>query len=163
MGFSALTGCFGLLGSAVMRRFVLGIILLFPLGCSTPAPDITQHPVAAERRFEPALLRPSHRRSCALTITREKGVPARGLNVFLDGEQLARIAAGELITVYVKPGRHSVGVKPLFSPPAKRVCVLSKGESASIRILDRNGKDELDPTQGPWLGSIEHPVHSLGQ
>src|SRR5439155_25931490 len=108
--------------------------------------------------FDSALLRPSHRRSCALTIAREKGVPERGLNVFLDGEQIARMAPGEFITVYAKPGRHHVGVRPLFSPRATRVCLLSRGESASLNILDRNGTDELEPAEGTWLDTIEGGV-----
>src|SRR5438105_3210874 len=102
-----------------MRRFVLGLILLFPLGCAAPSPDTSQRRVPAARRFTGELSRPSHRRTCALTITREKGVSGRGLNLFLDGNQIARISAGESITVYVKPGRHSISLKPLFSPPAR--------------------------------------------
>ena len=148
----------------LMRRFALGSALLFLLGCSTaPAPDTTRNRVPAERRFESALLRPSHRRSCALTVTREKGVSERGLNVRLDGERIARMAAGESLTVYVKPGHHYIDVKPLFSPSAGRVCVLGKGGSASLRILDRNGNYELRPAQGAWLDTIERSVRSLTQ
>ena len=147
-----------------LRRFACGSALLFLFGCSTaPLSDATQHRVPAERRFDSAHLRPSHRRNCALTITRENGVSARGLNVFLDGERIARMAAGESITVYVKSGHHHVGVKPLFSPSVGRICILSKGGSASLRILDRNGNYELQPAQGAWLDSIERSVRSLGQ
>ncbi len=150
--------------SAFMSRFLLGSALVLLAGCSTThSRDNTQYRVPAERRFESALLRSSHRRSCAVTITREKGMPARGLNVYLDGERIARMAAGESMTAYVKPGRHRVAVKPLFSPVAGRVCNLSKGESARLRILDRNGNYELLPAQGVWLASLEHSVRSLGQ
>lgn len=88
-------------------------------------------------------------------------MPARGLNVYLDGERIARMAAGESITVYVESGRHYVAVKPLFSPATVRVCKLSKGRSARLRILDRNGNYELLPAQGAWLDSIGRSVRSF--
>lgn len=145
--------------NALTRRFALSSVFLFLAACSTtPSQDATLHRVPAEREFDSTLLRPSHRRSCSLTIAREKGVPERGLNVFLDGEQIARMAPGEFIIVYVKPGRHDVGIRPLFSPRATRVCLLSQGESASLNILDRNGTDELESTEGTWLDAIERGV-----
>ena len=145
------------------RRLACGSAFLL-FACSTaPSADETESRVPAERRFEPALLRPSHRRNCELTIIREKGASARGLNIFLDGARIARMAAGESLTVYVKPGHHYVGVKPLFSPSTGRVCVLGKGESAGLRILDRNGNYELIAAEGAWLDSIGRSVRSLGQ
>ncbi len=78
-------------------------------------------------------------------IVRELGVSGSRLNVYLDGNQIARISAGEAMTLYVKPGRHLLSVRPLFSPPASRRLILIKGDATTIRITDRTGKFELKP------------------
>ncbi len=138
-----------------MKRLVLGLVLLSLVGCSSqPTPRVARQPLPARRNFEPHLLKSSPRRSCAITVTREQGVKGAGLNLFLDGDQIARIAAGESVTVHVAPGRHRLGVKPLFSPPVRQLLVLEKDETVKLRVIDRDDNFRFIPEGGPWLASL---------
>ena len=145
-----------------MKRRVLTLAFLSLLGCSSPhSPRVTQQAVPAGRRFEPQLLHPTARRSCALTISREKDIKGSGLNLFLDGEQIARIKAGETVTLYVAPGRHRLSAKPLFSPAISQPLVLEKEEPAKIRIIDQDGNFQFLTYGGPWYASLERSFQEL--
>lgn len=85
-----------------------------------------------------------------------------GFNLYLDGEEIARIAAGEAMTVYVKPGRHLLTAGPLFSPPATKRLMLQKREATTIRIIDRDGNFELKTAERTWFDSIGSADRSLG-
>lgn len=145
-----------------MKRWVLILAFLSLLGCSpSHPPRVTQQAVPAGRRFEPHLLKATVRRSCALTISREEGIKGSGLNLFLDGEQIARIKAGETVTVYATPGRHRLSARPLFSPAISQPLVLEKEEPAKIRIIDQGGNYQFVPYGGPWYASLGHSFQEL--
>ncbi len=139
----------------IMKRLILGLAILPLLGCSTVhSPRVTQQPVPRARNFEPQLLKSSQRRSCAITITRENGVKGAGLNLYLDNEQIARIAAGESVTIHVKPGHYRLSVKPLFSPDVGQRLVVEKGETVRLQIIDHDDNYRFIPMGGPWYASI---------
>lgn len=96
-----------------------------------------------------------------MTILREPGVPGHGLNIYLDGDQLARIASGEALTVYVRPGHHLLAVRPLFSPVAAKRLFLENGDKTTIRVIDQNGNFELRIADRAWLDSIGRAYRSL--
>lgn len=92
---------------------------------------------------------------------REPGVIGSGLNLNLDGDQIARISSGEVMTVYVKPGRHLLTARPLFSPPATQRLMLQKGDATTIRIIDRDGNFELKTAARTSPNSIGRAYRSL--
>jgi hypothetical protein len=147
-----------------MKRLILGLAFLPLLSCSTQhAPRVVSRPVPAARNFEPQLLKSSHRRSCAITVARENGVKGAGLNLYLDNEQIARIAAGESVTVHVTPGRHRLSVKPLFSPPVGQLLVLEKGDTVKMQIIDQDENYRFMPMGGPWYASIGRSFQTFGR
>ncbi|MBA3961684.1 MAG: hypothetical protein H0X40_07270 [Chthoniobacterales bacterium] len=136
-----------------MKLYLPALALLCLTGCATsrttPPPRTS---VPAARRFESYLLKPSHRRTCPVTIVREPGVAGSGLNLFLDGDQIARVTVGEVMTVYLKPGRHLLVAKPLFSPPANVRLQLRSGGATTVHITDRDGNFAMKAvvrTRGP--------------
>ena len=127
-----------------MKLCHLALAFLCLAGCATsPRTPPPRTSVPATRRFESYLLQPSHRRNCVVTIERKPGLVGSGLNLFLDGNHIARLAVGEVITVYLKPGPHLLVAKPLFSPPASLRLHLPRGAGTSVRIFDRNGIFEM--------------------
>lgn len=136
------------------KALILALALSF-MSCASPARQST---VPSGRRYESALLKPSSRRSCPITIVREKGVPGSGLNLFLDGNQIARMAAGESLMIYVTPRRHLLSIRPLFSPTATKRLEPRPGHPITVRIVDRNGHDELVIADRAWLNSFGHSV-----
>lgn len=144
-----------------MTRFLPLILILLLAGCAThPAKRAPMNSVPAARRFESKLLRPSAKRNCALTLVREAGVKGYGLNVYLDGELAARISAGEMITLFVRPGKHQLSAHPLFSPAIGKRLRLEKGERVVVRIIDRNGNFEFKIAEPAWLQSIGQTFQS---
>lgn len=83
-----------------------------------------------------------------------------GLNVYLDGELAARIAAGEMITLFVRPGKHQLSAHPLFSPAIGRRLKLEKGKRVVVRIVDRNGNFQFILAEPEWLKSIGQTFQS---
>ncbi|MGI8431603.1 MAG: hypothetical protein ACR2MW_04835 [Chthoniobacterales bacterium] len=135
------------------KLFVLGVALSL-MSCASHARRTSRSTVPSDRRYESALLKPSSRRNCPITVVREKGVSVSGLNLYLDGNQIARVAAGESLTVYVTPRRHQLSIRPLFSPPSTLRLVPRPGDPITVRIVDRNGKDELMIAHRGWLASL---------
>ena len=128
-----------------------------------PAPVAEHRPIPQKRIFDSTRLEPSHRRSCALTITRDQepiGAGA-GLDVFVDRQRLARLVAGESITVYAARGRHYVGIKPPFDSSAETDCMLSSGHPTQVRISDRGGDYIVKRDKGvSSLDAITLSLHS---
>ena len=121
-----------------MTRFFPLVLLLLLAGCATHHPKRGPiNSVPAARRFENQLLRPSARRNCAITLVREAGVKGYGLNVYLDGELAARIAAGELITLYVRPGKHQLSGSPGAQALMARACTPPLSSSARVSLTNR--------------------------
>ena len=137
-----------------MKKLLLAAILTVGLvGCAS-YPTAPDNSVPAERRFESALLHPSQQRNCALTILREVGGPGPALDFYLDGDRAAGIGAGEMITFFVRPGRHQLGLRPLSGPRVEKLLTLQKGDETAVRIIDRNGNYDLRVAEPGWQKSI---------
>lgn len=131
-------------------------------GCAQhPIPHRSGSTVPSGRRFAPSLLKSSPKRNCAITVVREPGVLGAGLNLYFDGNELARISAGETLTIYVQPGHHLLSARPLFSPVATKRLLLGKHENITIRIIDRDGNLELRTADRGFADSIANAYHSL--
>lgn len=134
-----------------MRKTFLLLLALSLVGCATHSPHKVTPKVPAGRRFETSLLKPSARRKCAVTIVREPGVAGSGLNLYLDGDQIARISAGESLTIYVSHRGHLLSARPLFSPAATKRIEPEIGRPLTVRIVDRNGNFEFVVADRAWL------------
>jgi hypothetical protein len=127
-------------------------------GCTSQAHRHSQPEVPPGRRYESALLHPTSRRNCVVTIVREPGVAGPGLNLYLDGNQIARISAGEALTIYVTPHSHVLSARPLFSPSVARRIDPVKDQPVTVRIIDRNGNYELVIADRAWLARFANSV-----
>ncbi|HEY2799823.1 MAG TPA: hypothetical protein VGI85_04460 [Chthoniobacterales bacterium] len=137
-----------------MKKLLLAAALAGGLlGCAS-YPAGPGNSVPAARRFESELLQPSPERNCALTIMREVGGSGPAVDFYLDGDRVARVAAGEMITFFVRPGRHQLDLRPLSSPRVERLLTLQKGDEIAVRIIDRNGNYELRMAEPGWQKSI---------
>jgi hypothetical protein len=141
-----------------MRKIILLLAALSLVGCATNSRHAVGHKVPAGRRFETSLLKPSSRRNCPITIVREPGVAGSGLNLFLDGDQIARISAGESLTIYVSHRWHLLSARPLFSPAATKRIQPVKGQPMTVRIVDRNGNFEFIVADRAWLARFGRSV-----
>ena len=142
-----------------MIKYLLAVVLLCSVGCSTRSPVQKNYTVPPGRTFDGSVLRPSPKRNCAITIVRESGVIGSGLNIYLDGNQLARMNAGESITACVKPGRHRVSLRPLFSPSSGKLLVLKARDKAALRVVDRDDNFQLQIVGRDWLASTKSWLH----
>jgi hypothetical protein len=120
--------------------------------CSTtPTPLSQRSSVRSDRIANAALLSSSAERNCRVTITRDQGLVGAGvgLNVFLDGQQVAKLGTGESITIYTSSGRHFVGVKYAWGPPAapaEKDISTTPREPISLRIsIDQDGNLDVKP------------------
>ncbi len=57
------------------------------------------------------------------------------MDLFIDGERIARLAVKESITLYVAPGRHLVGARFPGAPPTEREFLTDERNSSRLRIL----------------------------
>ena len=128
--------------------------ILVSLGCATkPVPESERIQVARDRVMNPTMLAPSPERTAKLIITRDAGFVGSlvGIDIFLEGNSIARLAKRESITVFVVPGRHLVGAR--FSsgpvPPVEREFVTDPQKPLRIRLTtDQNANIDLKPESG---------------
>ncbi len=130
------------------------------MSCAAHSRRTAGRAVPSGRRYETSLLKSSPRRNVRLTIVREKGVAGSGLNLHLDGNDLARIAAVEALTIYVSPRRHVVTARPLFSPAASLRIEPKKNQPMTLRIIDRNGNFQFVIADRAWLSSVGRSVET---
>ncbi len=122
--------------------------------CSTTPTSVGQRrPVPAQRVHDHSLMSSSPQRSSRLTITRDQGYTGSltGIDVFLDGHRVARVAIGESITIYATAGEHLVGAKYSWGPvgPAEQAVTLSAVSPKYVRItIDQSGNLGVKPESG---------------
>jgi hypothetical protein len=71
--------------------------------------------------------------------------------VFLDGGRIARLAAGESITVFASAGSHLVGARYSWGPvaPAEKEFILSATVPKIARVtIDQSGNLDVKPESG---------------
>jgi hypothetical protein len=140
-----------------MRLYrILGFVFtaIFMVCCSGgPVPPAQRRAAPPERVADPALLTPTSDRTAQLTFTRDHNYVAMGVGVqvFIDGKVTAKLAVGETISVYVRPGRHILGAR--FShgnpPPTEREFVADSQRPLSIRVTyDTDLNLDLKPESG---------------
>ncbi|HEY1769828.1 MAG TPA: hypothetical protein VGG02_06195 [Chthoniobacterales bacterium] len=146
-----------------MKSYMFSVVLFSFVGCAAQHSAVTasRNTVPAPHRYQANLLQPSRDRDCALRIAREADVKGAGVNVFLDGSEVVRIAAGETITLYLPPGPHALTIRPLFSPEVTRMLDLERDTEIALQLIDRNGNFEFKTARFAWLDSLGHPFASL--
>ena len=131
--------------------------------CSTsPAPIASRRTVPASRVFAQTLISRSGQRTASFTLTRDRGIlgVGVGIDVFVDGQRIARLAANETITIYVTPGQHILGAR--FShglvPPTEREFVAAADRPVRIRVTTQAQSSDVDlkPESGALL--IKRPA-----
>jgi hypothetical protein len=137
---------------ARLQWFTCGLAICAVVGvsaCSTsPAPIASRRAVPADRIFAPTLVARSGERTASFTLTRAKGLlgVGVGIDVFVDGQRIARLAARETITIYVSPGQHILDAR--FShglvPPTEREFIAAADRSIRIRVTTQADSSDLD-------------------
>jgi hypothetical protein len=131
-----------------MRAILITIIALLLSSCSsTPTRVGDRRLVPPDRIFTSTLLIASPERPCRVTVTRDKGLVSGcvALDIFFDGQRIARVRTGESIIVYTSAGRHFVGAKYTWgsAAPGERDITATPGEPLSLRITV-NSDGDLD-------------------
>ena len=128
---------------------VVGLYLVCLLvACATsPIPPAERREVTRNRVYNPALVSPTTQRSASLILTRDADYnagSAAGIDVFIEGQRLVRLAERETVTVYVTPGRHIMGVRFSWGPgpSTEREFVAEIHKPVRIRVSTEpyNGK-----------------------
>ncbi len=135
-------------------RSLAVLLLVFTAGCATqPVAVGERRQVSRDRIVNSALLAPSPERTAKLIITRDAGYVGSlaGIDVFVGGQPVARLATSESITVYVTPGRHLVGVRFSWGPvpPTEREFIADPQKPSRIRVTtEQNANLDLKPESG---------------
>ena len=132
------------------------IVILVLTSCATkPVLESERRSVARDRIINSVLLAPSQERTAKFIITRDAGYTGSltGIDVFLEGDRIARLATKESITIFATPGRHLVGARyswgSSISPPAEREFVADRKKACRIRVtIDPSGDIDLKPESG---------------
>lgn len=137
---------------AKLLWFARGVAISALVGvnaCSTsPAPIASRRAVPANRVFTQTLIARSGQRTASFTLTRDKGLlgVGAGIDVFVDGQRIARLAANETITIYVTPGQHILGAR--FShglvPPTEREFIAATDRPVGIRVTTQAQSADVD-------------------
>jgi hypothetical protein len=132
----------------VRITLLLGAAILGAGCASGPAPAASRHPAPRNRVFASSFLEPSSDRSASFVMTRDTGYTgsAAGIDVFLDGQRIARLAASETVTVYVTPGQHLLGARFSWGPvpPTERAFDLSSQQQLKVRVTTEAHSTNLD-------------------
>ena len=128
--------------------FIIAAVSLLA-GCATgPVPPAERRGVPAAHVFAAALLTPSPERSARFTIVRDRGYvgAGAGIDAFIDGQRIARLAATEAVTIYTTPGRHILGARFSYGPvgPAEREFVADAQRPLTIRIFTEAYSSSID-------------------
>jgi len=132
-----------------LPRLLAPMLSVALAGCATsPVPVSERRAVPPDRVFAPALLAPWRDRTAQFTIVRDRGytASAAGIDVFIDGERIARLATSESVTFYVTPGRHFLGARFSWGPvaPAERDFVADLKEPLTVRVFTEAYSSSID-------------------
>jgi hypothetical protein len=95
-----------------MRALWFAASAILAVSCaSTPVPSSDAIPVPEHRILVPELTKPQEG-LVYVVVTRDKGVLAEAcaVKLFVDGTHVAELRNSEQIRLFVKPGKHHVGV-----------------------------------------------------
>jgi hypothetical protein len=69
-----------------------------------------------------------------------------GIDVFIDGQKIARLAATEAVTIFATPGRHVLAARFSWGPigPAERDFVADPQKPLTIRVFTQGNASSLD-------------------
>lgn len=124
-------------------------LFVLSAGCATsPVPSTERRPVVPDRIFAPGLLTPSSGRMARFVIVRDRGSAGSlaGIDVFIDGQKIARLATSEFVTAYTTPGRHTLAARFSYGPigPAERDFVADEQKPVTIRVFTEGNTSRLD-------------------
>jgi hypothetical protein len=69
-----------------------------------------------------------------------------GIDVYIDGQKIARLAATESVTVYATPGRHTLAARYSYGPigPAERDFTADPQKPTTVRVFTQGNASSLD-------------------
>ena len=122
---------------------------LLVAGCATSSvPTSERRPVATDRVFAPGLLSPSSERTARFILVRDRGSAGvlAGVNVFIDGQKIARLAAAETVTIFASPGMHTLAARFSYGPvgPAERAFEADPKKPLTVRVYTEGSSSSLD-------------------
>ena len=124
----------------------LGLLIA---GCATSSvPTAERRPVPSDRIFAPALLNSSGERTACFIFVRDRGSAGllAGVNVFIDGQKIARLAAAETVTVFAIPGKHTLAARFSYGPigPVEREFDADTKKPFTVRVYTEGNSSSLD-------------------
>ena len=128
---------------------LLAVVCLLVASCATaPVPLAERRTVPHDRVFAAALLTPSREGTAQFTLVRDRGYTASGagIDVFIDGQRVARLATSESVSIYATPGRHFLGARFSYGPvaPAEREFFADPQRSLTVRVFTEAYSSSID-------------------
>ena len=99
-------------------RSIIIILTLFLTGCSTtPTPTSSARPVAADRLLASRYFQRRSAEDVEVIVKRDQGISGGGTGIVLhlEGKPVAKLGAGEIVRLYLPPGRYLLGVLPTIN------------------------------------------------
>jgi len=121
---------------------VFGVLALTATGCwAAPITKESGTPVPAARIYQPELIAPGPGRTASVTFLRDTGIVGSGCihKIFLGGQAVFGMRAGEYHTLYLAPGQHAFALEleGTFCPKVStsHSAVLAAGAEETYRIF----------------------------
>ncbi|MBA3353816.1 MAG: hypothetical protein H0U23_15590 [Blastocatellia bacterium] len=133
--------------------FVLAAAILIS-GCATsPTPTASARPVPAGRILAPEYFQSRSAQDVEVLVKRDSGLTgiANFTLLKVDGNPVAKLAAGEIARLYLPPGRHLLGAVPTVDPLRANSIIeteahVSKDSPQLYRIYTAGGIIQIAPT-----------------
>jgi hypothetical protein len=129
-------------------RLLLVAIAIVVSGCATtPTPTSSARPVPSDRLLAPQYFHRHDAGDIEVIVKRDQGLSGTGTGIVLhlDGKPVAKLASGEIVRLYLPPGRYLLGVIPTVNVGSHSLqeteAVVTPGSSQVYRIHTSSGGD----------------------
>jgi hypothetical protein len=117
-------------------------------GCATtPTPTSSARPVPSDRVLAPQYFHRHDAGDVEVIVKRDQGFSGGGTGIVLhlDGKPVAKLASGEIVRLYLPPGRYLLGVIPTVNVGSHSLqeteAVVTPGSLQVYRIHTSSGGD----------------------
>ena len=139
-----------------MRLLILPLLILLSSCATTPIPTSEARPVPSDRLLAPQYFTRHESGDIEVIVKRDQGLSGSGnaIILYLNGQPVANLASGEIVRLYLPPGRYLLGVLPSLNflgahSLQETEAVIAPGAPSTFRIHTGSGDDmafHISPT-----------------
>src|SRR4051812_40319293 len=131
--------------TSTLLIFAIGVLVS---GCATtPTPTSSARPVSTDRLLAPQYFQRHDAGDVEVIVKRDQGFSGIGTGIFLhlDGKPVAKLGSGEIVRLYLRPGRYLLGVIPTVNVGSHSLqeteALVTPGSSQIYRVHTSSGGD----------------------